>query len=394
MIPKKRGALACVRALEAIQIDPVARVGRNQDLVLWARDERYRLGDLDQLLERGEVFEYRANEASVLPMEHYPLFKGVRRRWQERLKPELDRYPDTAKRVIRSIQDRGPLSARAFDSQKKVMGYWDTALAGTKETSHVLNLLVDSGQLMVVKRDGALRYFDTADHAVPVHIWDQASQIDEEEADDNLFDKYVRAYGLIRGPHRRLGWSDQSLAIPRARLKSRLDQGRMISVAIDGVATPYYMLAEAQERLAAWESRRGFARPVRFLPPLDNLLWDRDRLMDLFQFHYRWEVYVPAHQRTFGIYAMPVLAGDRLVGRVDPELRRLDATLVIHKAQWETSAAISARLFQAVEEALEKWAKKLGAQRVVYEQPWSRNENGNQKTSGKSRAPSRMPYDF
>lgn len=378
MLPKARGALAHVRALEAIQIDPVARVGRNQDLVLWARDERYRLGNLDQLLERAEVFEYRANEASVLPMEHYPLFKGVRRRWHERLKPELDRYPDTVKRVIRSIQDRGPLSARAFVSEKKVIGYWDTALAGTKETSHVLNLLVDSGQLMVVKRDGALRYFDTQEHAVPVRIWDQASQMDEEQADDNLFDKYVRAYRLIRGPHRRLGWSGEALAIPRARLQSRLDQGRMISVTIAGVSTPYYMLAEDQQRLQALEARRSFARPIRFLPPLDNLLWDRDRLIDLFQFHYRWEVYVPAHRRTFGIYAMPVLAGDRLVGRLDPELRRLDATLVIHKARWETSTAVSPGLLQAVEAALEKWAKKLGAERVVYEQEWFRAGNEEQ----------------
>jgi uncharacterized protein YcaQ len=99
-------------------------------------------------------------------------------------------------------------------------------------------------------------------------------------------------------------------------------------------------------------------------------LWDRDRLVDLFRFYYRWEVYVPAPQRTFGIYAMPVLAGDRLIGRIDPEFRRQHSVMVIHKAHWENGTTVTPSLERAVTEALEIWAKRLGAERLLWDEHW------------------------
>lgn len=360
--------------LEAVQIDPVARVGRNQDLALLARDTRYRPQALDQLLARGQVFEYRANEASVMPIEDYPALAGSRRRNRIRLKPQLDRYPTVVQEIKAQLEKHGPLPSRAFASDKKVRGYWDTEVAATKETSHVLNLLYDAGELMVVKRDGTTRYFDLPERVVPPVIFSDAQRIGTAEADDLLFDKYFRAYRLIRRGHARLGWSSEAMAARRKRLDARIRDGRIVELTIDDVPGAYLIRAEDVERLQFWQDQpmRGWRRPIRFLPPLDNLLWDRERLVDLFGFYYRWEVYVPPDKRQFGIYAMPVLAGDRLVGRIDPEFRRQESQLIVHKAEWEPAVAATQGLNGAVDQALAQWAGRLGAERVMYEAAWGR----------------------
>ncbi len=358
--------------LEAVQIDPVARVGRNQDLVLLARDHRYRPAELDYLLARGLVFEYRANEASVLPIEDYPALAGVRRRYRQRLQPILDRYATVVHDVRRRLENDGPLPSRAFMSDKKVLGYWDTGEATTKETSHVLNLLYDAGELMVVRREGTTRFFDLPERVVPGPILSDAAHRSSEEADELLFDKYFRAYRLVRRGNPRLGWSGQPMAERRHMLNQRVRDGRIVEFCIEGVPTPYFVLAADVARLIFWDTQgnRGWRRPIRFLPPLDNLLWDRERLVDLFSFPYRWEVYVPPEKRRFGVYAMPVLAGDQLVGRIDPELKRSEAALVIHNAEWEPGVGTSA-LRQAVDAALADGARRLGGDHLVLTAEWS-----------------------
>jgi uncharacterized protein YcaQ len=360
-----------IAALEAVQIDPVARVGRNQDLALYARSPRYQPSQLDRLLTKKEIFEYRAQEACVLPMGDYPLFKGNRTRLEKRLAVHWNRYPDTVRHVLDRLESEGPLPSRAFVSEGRVMGYWDTDTPSTKETSLVLNLLADAGRLMVVRREGTTRFFDLAERVVPSPLREEALQISGEEADDRLFDKYFRAYRLVRGTNSRLGWSARPMAERRQMLAERIEAGRVVPVQIEGVKALYYVLSEDVDRLALCNRAGGWTRPIRFLPPLDNLLWDRDRLVDLFDFYYRWEVYVPPAKREFGVYAMPILAGDRLVGRVDPEIRRDASTMLVHNVRLESWVSSRPTLIKALDEALANYAERLGAPTVVLKRPWT-----------------------
>nr|WP_243239835.1 crosslink repair DNA glycosylase YcaQ family protein [Sulfobacillus harzensis] len=364
--PSRRLTLAQrIRQLEAVQIDPVARVGRNQDLALMARAPGYEPSDLDDLLAAGQVFEYRAQEASVLPMDDYPLFEGVRQRLRLRLKEELTRHQEVVREVLDRIEREGALMARDFATDRRVLGYWDSDQARTKATSHVLNLLYDAGCLVIAGRQGVTRRFDLPERRVPAPLLDQARAIDAEEADRLLFDKYFRAYALVNSKSGRLGWSGRPMAWRRERLKQLEDAGQIVRVTIEGVDRPYFLRSESLMELEQWQAgERGWHRSVRFLPPLDNLLWDRDRLTDLFSFYYRWEVYVPPQRRTFGVYAMPILIGDRLVGRMDPELERATASLVIHNWAWEPGTRVTPRLSHDVTRALEAWAKRLGANGV------------------------------
>lgn len=397
--PTPADVLDVIRALECVQIDPVAAVERNQHLVLGARINGYQPQLLNQLLESSQVFEYVANAACVLPVEDYPAVQGIRRRYEVALRSEIDKYQDVADAVLSRLERAGPLPASAFDSAHKVHGYWDNQTAKTKATSHVLNLLNDVGAVRVVKRDGNTRYFDHAERSLPAPIWAEAMAISTAEAERRLLEKYMRAYRVFDLADSRFGWAHWKAAERRAALQPYLQSGQVVPLDIDGCAAQYYVLAEDADELCAldaevhsgsepaWDTEEGIetardgelrgsasksskvrpqsvttpARNIRFLPPLDNLLWRRSRIVDLFSFDYKWEIYTPAVKRTYGYYAMPILAGDRLIGRADVRLDRKQSTLVVENLQLEPTVRRTKLLQKALGGALERFARFHGA---------------------------------
>jgi uncharacterized protein len=347
-----------IRRLECVQIDPVAAVERNQHLVLSARISSYRPASLDALLAAGQTFEYFANAAMVMPIEDYPIFAGSRRRYTERvakyLKP-LGAVPDEIRAILR---DRGPQPARAFESSQRVRGWWDTKGPKTKATSHALGLLLYTGEIMVVRREGNMRVFDLAEHAVPRALFDAGQRMPTVEADALLFAKYCRGLRIFdRGdPH--FGWRRP---FPVAARKSALNDDALVRLDITDVKRPYWMRESDVESLEQ-KRRKPSASFVRFLPPLDNLMWGRRRLEDLFGFEYRWEVYTPAARRRYGYYAMPILLGDQLIGRIDPRLDRERNVLVVKGPYLERGVRMTKPLRATLTRALTRFARWHGAE--------------------------------
>ncbi len=171
-----------IRHLEAVQLDPVAAVERNQHLVLAARVPGYTPALLEGLLSRGQVFEYWGHAACVFPIEGYPIFEGKRRAQRKRLAPQLAPLRSVAKAVLARLEREGPLPARAFRGSPRIRGWWDTAGPKTKATSHALTLLLGTGQVMVARRDGVERYFDLPERVVPPEVLRNATDISLEDA--------------------------------------------------------------------------------------------------------------------------------------------------------------------------------------------------------------------
>lgn len=376
--------LSVIRKLECVQLDPVAAVERNQHLVLGARVKGYRPQSLNRLLETGQVFEYIANAACVIPVDDYPAVQAIRRRHEERLHSELDKYPDVVHEVLSRLSCEGALPSSAFSSEDRVHGYWDNTTPKTKATSHVLNLLNDVGTIRVVKREGNIRHFDLARHSLPSAIWELAQTISTDEAERLMLEKYMRAYRVFDLSDSRFGWAHWNVARRRNALEPYLRSGEVVPIDIQDCKTQYYVLEEDVEELlrldeelgrdndvARFETGRAQSvdisgRDIRFLPPLDNLLWRRSRIVDLFGFDYKWEIYTPAVKRTYGYYAMPILAGDRLIGRVDPRLDRKQKTLSILGLAIEPTVKMTKKLQHALSVALMRFAKFHGATEVVW----------------------------
>jgi uncharacterized protein len=353
LLPHNRTDLLTeIRRLEVVQIDPVAALERNQHLVLVARLPTYRPAALDALLTSGKVFEYFALAACVMPIEDYPIFAGSRRRYTERVAPALARLGSVADEIRAILAERGPQPSRAFESAHRVHGWWDTTGPRTKATSHALNLLLYSGEVMVVRREGNTRWFDLARHAVPAAMFDAGQRMPTAEADAALFAKYCRGARIFDASDPHFGWRRP---MPRPE--------RRAALAIEGVERRYWMLASDVSSLEAARRRPPTAR-ARFLPPLDNLLHDRGRLLDLFGFDYTWEVYTPAARRRYGYYAMPILLGDQLIGRIDPQLDREHNRLVVNALYLERGVRVTERLRTVLRRSLAAFARWHGAAEV------------------------------
>jgi uncharacterized protein len=349
-----------VRRLECVQIDPVAAVERNQHLVLAARMPAYRPGDLETLLGRGLVFEYMANAACVIPTEDYPIFEGTRRRYRRRLASELTRLRGVVRAIVADLEAHGPRPARAFVSDHRVRGWWDTDAPKTKATSFAINMLLRTGALTVVKRDGLERHFDLPERVVPAPTLRAAARITPADADDALLEKYLRAYRLFDADDPRFGWRTMGAAARQKAILRRVRAGTVVPVTIEGVRRRYFVRAQDADVLRRYErsrgAREGDGATVRFLPPLDNLLWRRERVADVFSFEYRWEVYLPVAKRRYGYYTMPILYGSRLIGRMDPRLDREHGCLEIRRLELEPGIRPTRLLRRNLHAALEAFA--------------------------------------
>lgn len=351
-----------IRRLEVVQLDPVAAVERNQHLVLANRLRGYRPVMLETLLGQRRIFEYWANAACVIPIEDYWMFAGVREHMRQADRRERAILRRPAAMVLRELERNGPMPSRAFLTNNRIAGYWDNQGPRTKATSHALNVLWYRGEVMVVRREGVERYFDLPQNVVPPDILRHAEQVSTTEANVALLDKYLRAYRVFDLGDFRFGWRKIPAPQRRQITEERVRRGEVVPLEIEGVRRQYYALVRDLPLLHRHDrearAERGWPdRPIRFLPPLDNLLWRRARLADLFGFAYVWEIYVPAHKRKFGYYTMPILAGDRLIGRMDPRLDRTKRLMEVRLLPFDPGVRVTKALRKNVEAALEGFAR-------------------------------------
>jgi len=281
--------LDTVRRLGFLQIDPISSIATPQTLVLWSRLGHYDTGELDRLLwEERKLFEWGA---FIWPIEDYPLIRARMRRRRgaqmyERRGTEFLRTNARFKRhLLRELERSGPLLSREIEADLMVSRdpheWW-----GSRKVTLMLELLEGRGVVAIVGRQGKQRVWDLAERWYP-----EAETISWPEARRILEDKRWRALGV------------------------RHDKGkwRAHPQATDGKV------------------------PTRttFLSPFDRLIHDRARMEELWNFHYRLEMYVPKAKREYGYYVLPILRGDRLVGRIDPVVDRKAGVLRINSVHWE-----------------------------------------------------------
>ncbi|MEN8163470.1 MAG: crosslink repair DNA glycosylase YcaQ family protein [Acidobacteriota bacterium] len=353
-------ALSIIRNFGYLQLDTVSIAGaRSHAIVLMSRLEGFdpQLGE--DLLKPGEsLFEYWGHEASWLPIELYPLFAFRRRAfashpWWGNLIAE---HPQVAETLRRRIRDEGPLRSIDMDGRRS-SGWWDLKIA-----PKVAAAMWSSGELAIRERKAFQRTFDLAERVIPTR-W-RLERVGEDEALEKLL-------LLALGGH---GWATTGTLVQTWRLSphrpavkaalSRLAENAAIlpcSVrAEDGSTTPGWIRPSDLE-LA---TRVNGLRPRRdrgvLLSPFDPLLWDRQRVQQLFGFHQVLEIYKPAPQRIYGYYCLPVLAGDRLIARFDLKADRKAGKLNVLSEVFESDGAVrSAANRAAAQHALERFGAAL-----------------------------------
>jgi hypothetical protein len=382
------GVRAVFARLGSIQFDPLAVAGRNHDLVLHARVRDYDQAWTNELLyERRELFETYNKMLSLLPTSELPWFRQSWDRFlAEHREGAFARHPETVEHVLAELRTRGPLCSLDFDRRAAVDWYWGP----TNEVRAVLEALSEAGIIGIARREGNRRYFDLIERLHAPELL--ARRPDEREQRRHRLLSRYRGHGLLGeggqaelwyGTARtRLGPDDQPGTPTRQDLREELvAAGALVPVSVEGVRGTRYVLGEEIDllRVAGVEVASGaeLADPgVALIAPLDSFAWDRDLLHSLFRFDYVWEVYVPQAKRRWGYYVLPLLFGDRLVGRIEPRIDKVGRTVRILGAWWEPGfrprdaegfvpamrAALAAYLRFAGADRLD-WAAHLGAER-------------------------------
>ena len=331
--------------LGSIQFDPLEVAGRNHDLVLLARIAGYEREWTEALLyEERSLFEAYNKGLSLLPTSELPWYRHT---W-DRHRAEMDggtfvEHAELVDELLARIRRDGPLSSIDVEPRAAIDWYWRP----TNQVRALLEALAQAGILGLARRDGNRRVYDLAERLFPGDLLAE-QRPERDQRRHRLLSRY-RAHGLLG----RSGSSEIFLgttasareagATTRGELLAELmDSGDLVPVAVDGLRGERFVLADevplldrAAAELEASEPPSGVAPAVAFLAPLDPFVWDRQLLRPLFGFDYIWEVYVPEKKRRWGYYVLPVLYGDRLVGRVEPRFERRSGTLRILGLWWE-----------------------------------------------------------
>ncbi len=281
--------LGTVRRLGFLQIDPISSVAPPQYLVPWSRLGPYDRAELDRLLwEERKLVEWRA---FIYPIEDLPLLRAwMRNRHRSpggrRGNEFLQENTAFRRYVLRELERRGPLLSREIETHSSRKGADRHDWWGARQMGLMLEVLNSRGEVAVAGRRGGQRLWDIAERVYP-----ETEKITATLAEKLTAAKRFRALGV------------------------KLERGRFLAHpdAVDG----------------------SIPNRITFLSPFDRLIHDRARTEALWDFHYRLEMYVPKAKREYGYYVLPILRGDRLVGRIEPVFNRKTGELTVNGVWWE-----------------------------------------------------------
>ncbi len=359
----RRAAHDVIGRFGYLQLDTVSVAGaRSHVLVLLSRLEGFDPALGEQLLQPGEpLFEYWGHAASWLPLELYPVmqFRRERHRRHPWWGDLLSEHRQLADELLRRIEAEGPLRAAQLDTEPgSDQGWW-----GWRLSKKVASALWSSGELAIRERRAFQRVYDLADRVIPEELL--LRPLRREDAFDLLLLRALDGHGWAEVPTLRATWYFHKSGPEIRRSLARLREA--------GEVLPCHLQLPGGERRSGWIRPRDLelaerlrrARPRRdrgvLLSPFDPVLWDRARVLRLFGFEQKLEIYTPAPQRRWGYFCLPILAGEHLVGRVDLKARRKEGRLEVLSLHLEEPRGWSqGEAEAAVDSALRRHGEALG----------------------------------
>ena len=343
------GTAAVFGRLGYVQIDTISVIARAHHHILWSRQKQYGEADLDHLLAVDRrVFEGWSHAASFLPMEDYRFYAGAMHAHTRR-QQTID-WIAANRKIVDHVRDRiraeGPLGTSDFADEGGNRGpWWDW-----KPAKGALELLLSSGELMISERRQFQRLYDLTERVLPRDISrDPASP---QERARWALDRAMDQHGVASVGEMRI-WNRDNKSLRQA-LDEALDEGRLSEVRIAGdEGPPLYVRSSSLQK--SMRVRQGQAH---LLSPFDNLVIRRPWLSRLFDFDYTIECYVPAKKRVYGYFCLPVLWGDRFIGRLDAKAERKKGSFAVRRLTLEPD--LTADQIEAVLPALADQLNRFG----------------------------------
>ena len=352
-----------IRKLGFVQLDTIRVVARAHDHILWSRNQNYREPMLHTCLARDRhVFEHFTHDASLIPIDFYPMWRRQFRRMEEKVRGwewHGGMLDEDGRAAIRArIEAEGPLSTKAFD----------TRIVGKREMWRrpphklALDYMWYAGELSTSHRDGFTKFYDLTERVIPDHHR-AVKHTDAAQVDWLCQEALARLAFGTQGDIQRF-WAAVDLGEVKAWAAAKA-RG-LVPVEIEsarGEWSAALALPDIETRLA---SVRAPGPRLRILNPFDPVIRDRNRLTRLFGFDYRIEIFVPEARRRWGYYVYPLLEGDRFVGRIEVKSDREAGEISVHQMWPEPGVKWSDARQAKLEAELGRLARLVGAQEVVW----------------------------
>jgi len=357
--PEAESVLDVVRWLGSLQMDPTNVVARTEHIVLWSRmGQRYRREELDRLLWKDRsLFEYYAY---IVPTSDYAMYSEVMRRYPDVTRGERTRHryikawlksnTKLRQQILTQLRRKGPLGSRDLEGKAAVAwrtGGWNDRKQ--KQVGQMLEVLWRRGEIAVVGREGQERVWDLAKRWLPT----DEPRLRPKDIARIILERQLRSRGIATLSQFGFGFDGRPPDWKNV-LQDIVSEGTAIPVRVEGLKGLWYAHKEILDRQ--------FRPRTTLLSPFDRLISNRARTQELFGFNYRLEIYVPPAKRKFGYYVLPILHGDRLIGRIDPLFDRNSGELRVKAVYAEEQA--EPQTGAPVARAIRELAAWLGATRL------------------------------
>ena len=361
----KGGACDYVRQAGCIQYDPVDVCGKNAELTLQSRVKGFRKSMLADLLYKDRLLvDYADKELSIWPIEDWPYFSSYRDRSRE-LGKTFKGIAKLRKQAVSYIEEMGPVTSDSLPIEGEI--YWHSSMhwsgnwdKKSQAARSILEQLYTDGELVIHHKKGSRKYYDLACRHIPQDVLDAVNPCKDEES--------FAAWRLLR----RIGavgllWDKNSTALlgiyinaeERKKLLSCLTlEGKICPVMVEGIKQPFYYRSEDRELMnAVIEGTVDLKPRMSFIAPLDPLMWDKSLVNALWDYQYTWEIYTPANKRKYGYYTLPVLFGDRFIGRIETAIDKQNGLLIVKNIWWEEGVRQTKKLEKALDRTLKEFAR-------------------------------------
>ena len=360
----KDGAYRYVRQAGCIQYDPVDVCGKNAELTLLSRVKGFTKKTLADLLYKDRLLvDYADKELAIWAREDWPYFAPYRERSRVH-GTQFQGLSELEEKAIAYIREHGPVSSDTLPMEGTIFwhssmhwsGHWEKESQAARS---VLEQLYTDGVLLIHHKSGTRKYYDLAEKYFDAELLNAPSPCPDAEAFRQWrVARRIGAVGLLWN-RRSDAWLGMDMNTEeRNRAFAELEEsGRICEVRTEGIRFPLYLLKEDLPLLESVLDDTADRKPrLEFLAPLDPMLWDRKLIEALWDFQYSWEIYTPREKRRYGYYVLPVLYGEKLIGRMEAVAERKTQSLEVRHIWYEEGVRQTVKLKKALEGAVKRLA--------------------------------------
>ena len=329
------GLTGCVTAIERlsyIQLDSISVIERAHNHIWRSRVPNFQPEQSNLLLESGKVFEYWAHAAAYVPINEYRYYQADKAAVRAgTLRKAYPRDRKLMNQVLKQVADKGPLASKDLEDRRtKSNGWWDW-----KPAKKAIEALYLEGELMICSRAGFQKTYDLTERVLPGGVETTLPSLEERAS--HMLNQQLTCHGLVSTVGATYGRRDAALrSAMKTELARRHNAGELMTLTLANGNDYHIEPQRLDQPMPRLDNK------LKILSPFDNAVIQRKRLIDLFDFDYQLECYVPAPKRIYGYLALPLLYKGNFVGRMDCKAHRSEKILELKGVFFEDDYATPA----------------------------------------------------